>query len=212
MTSLFPLLPVFLDLTGRAAVLLSAEAGLAPLARRLLDSGAGVTVIDPEPSPAVAALIPSVRIIARRWRSSDLVGAALVVAGSAERRPARAKAAARSVRALFLTHGDPALSDILLGSAVARGPLAIGVTATGIAPAVGDAIARRFEAAVPQGYGRFLEAAARAVGRLEGAIPDSSQRDAFWQAAAESAFEGAQSAEVEDWDGWIAARIPSVSA
>jgi len=149
MTSLFPLLPVFLDLTGRAAVLLSAEAGLASLARRLLDSGAGVTAIDPEPSSALVALAPSVRIIARRWRSSDLVGAALVVAGSAERRPARAKAAARAVRALFLTHDDPALSDILLGSAMARGPLAFGVTAAGIAPAVGDAIVRRFAAAVP---------------------------------------------------------------
>ncbi|TPW02522.1 MAG: hypothetical protein FD124_3370, partial [Alphaproteobacteria bacterium] len=50
MTSLFPLLPVFLDLTGRAVVLLSAEAGLAPLARRFLDAGAGVTAIDPSPS------------------------------------------------------------------------------------------------------------------------------------------------------------------
>lgn len=205
MTSLFPLLPVFLDLTGRAVVLLSAEAGLAPLARRFLDAGAGVTAIDPAPSVEMAALQPSLRILARRWRSSDMSGAALVVAGADEARGARI--AARSARALFASLGDPGHSDVLLGSTVALGSLAIGVTAAGAAPGVGEAIAKRVEAVVPEGYGQFLEAAARTHDKVVSAMPDPAARKAFWQHAAGAAFERRGQDVVGDWDAWILQRL-----
>jgi uroporphyrin-III C-methyltransferase / precorrin-2 dehydrogenase / sirohydrochlorin ferrochelatase len=207
MTSLFPLLPVFLDLTGRAVVLLSAEAGLAPLARRFLDAGAGVTAIDPAPAAEMAALHPSLRILTRRWRSLDMHGATLVVAGSGETRAGRARSAARSARALFASLGDLAHPDVLLGSTVARGSLAIGVTAAGAAPGVGEAIARRFEASVPDGYGRFLEAAARVHEAVAGVMPDAAACKAFWQRVAEAAFEHEESADIGDWDAWILARL-----
>jgi uroporphyrin-III C-methyltransferase / precorrin-2 dehydrogenase / sirohydrochlorin ferrochelatase len=207
MTSLFPLLPVFLDLTGRAVVLLSAEAAFAPLARRLLDAGAGVTAIDPAPSGEMAALRPSVRILSRRWRSSDMAGATLVVAGADESRTGRARAATRGARALFASLGDLADPDVLLGSTVARGSLAIGVTAAGAAPGVGEAIARKFEAAVPEGYGRFLEAAARAHESVTQAMPDAAARNAFWRYVAEAAFEHRGANAIDDWDAWILARI-----
>lgn len=208
MTSLFPLLPVFLDLTGRAVVLLSAEAGLAPLARRFLDAGAGVTAIDPAPSAEMTALQPSLRILPRRWRSSDLAGAALAVAGAFEPRTARARSAARSARALFASLDDLAHPDVLLGSTVARGALAIGVTASGVAPGIGEAIARKVEAAVPTGYGRFLEAAAGAHEVVMTRIPESLARNAFWQATAADAFERETSDDVEGWARWILARLP----
>ncbi len=207
MTSLFPLLPVFLDLAGRAVVLLSAEAGLAPMARRFLDAGAGVTVIDPAPSADMMALQPSLRILARRWRSSDMAGAMLVVAGPSEVRFARARAAARSARALFACLGDLAQVDVLLGSTVARGSLAIGVTAAGLAPSVGEALARKFEATVPAGYGRFLEAAAHAHEDVVRALPAGAARDVFWREAATAALEQERSG-AGDWGLWIRARLP----
>jgi uroporphyrin-III C-methyltransferase/precorrin-2 dehydrogenase/sirohydrochlorin ferrochelatase len=206
MTSLFPLLPVFLDLAGRAVVLLSTEAAFAPAARRFLDAGAGVTAIDPAPSADMMALQPSLRILARRWRSSDMPGATLVVAGASELRIARARAAARSARALFASLGDLAHADVLLGSTVARGPLAIGVTATGLESGVGEALARKFEAAVPAGYGRFLEAAARAHEDVTRILPVSTARNVFWQEAATAALEQ-EGVGVDDWDTWIRARL-----
>lgn len=208
MTSLFPPLPVFLDLTGRAVVLLSADAAAAELARTLLDAGAGVTAIDPEPSDAMRALSPSVRLVERRWRSADLAGATLVAAPRTEAR--RARQAARAVRALFLAPGEPGLSDILLGSAVAHGPLALGVSAAGAAPAVGAVIARRIEAAVPPGYDGFLAAAARLAAEVEAVLPDPAARDSFWRETAEAAFDQARVGGEEDWAAWIAARFPSV--
>lgn len=208
MTSLFPPLPVFLDLTGRAVVLLAADAAAAELARTLLDAGAGVTVIDPAPSEAMRALAPSIRLVERRWRSADLAGATLVAAPRTE--PRRARQGARAARALFLAPGEPGLSDILLGSAVAHGPLALGVSAAGAAPAVGEVIARRIEAVVPPGYGGFLEAAARLSEEAEALLPDPAARDSFWRETAEAAFEQARGGGAEDWGSWIASRFPTV--
>jgi siroheme synthase-like protein len=206
MSSLFPLLPAFLDLTGRAAVLLSGEASLAPLARRLLECGAGVSVFDRAPSTDMAALAPSVRFARRWWRSTDLVGAALVVAGAAEPRLARARAAARAARSLFHAPHEPVASDVRLVEALAGGSIAIGLTAPGLPPEVGQAVARRFEQSAMAGYGRFLEAAVRAAARVEGHLSDESRRAAFWRETADAAFEGGAGAPT-DWDGWIAARL-----
>lgn len=210
MSSLFPLLPALLDLTGRAAVLLSGEAALAPLAGRLLDSGAGVTVFSPAPSPEMAALQPSVRISARRWRPLDLVGAALVVAGAAELRLGQARAAARNARALFHAPHDPAASDVRLGAAIAGGAIAIGVTAPGLPPEVGQALARRVEATALAGYGRFLDAAVRAGESALRRLPDPQTHSAFWRATAEAAFregEHGEQAAARDWDAWIETRL-----
>lgn len=206
MSSLFPLLPAFLDLTGRAAVLLSGEAGLAPLARRLLDCGAGVSVFDRAPSASVAALGPPARLIPRRWRSSDLAGVALIVAGVDEPRLARARAAARAARALFYAPHDVAASDVRLGAAVAGGAIAIGVTSPNLPPEVSLAVARRFEESSLAGYDLFLEAAARAAARVEAMVPDNDRRSVFWRETADAALK-AGSAAPSDWDSWIVRRM-----
>lgn len=205
MPGLFPHLPLFLDLAGRAAVLLSGDAGLAPVARRLLDSGAGVTVVHPEMSADMAALAPSARLVRRRWRTADLSGAALVAAGLREPRLVQARAAARAAGAMFTTgaEGDP--SGISFGAAVSWGPVAIGVSASGLAAGLGEAVARRLEAAAPAGYGGFLAAAARAQDLVTRALPIPAMRESFWRDAAAAAFDAAAS----DWDAWIAARLPS---
>lgn len=208
MTGLFPHLPVFLDLAGRAAVLLAGGDGLAPVARRLLDSGAGVTVFDPEPGPEMATLSGSLRLARRRWRTSDLDGAAIVVASPGERRLARARAAARSAGALFVVHGESNLSGVTFGAAAVLGPMAIGVTVSGLAPALGETMARRLEAVVPDAYVRFLAAAASMAADVERAVQDPAQRDAFWRLAAADAFE----ATPPDWRDWIVARLPRPSA
>lgn len=102
-TGFFPALPIRLDLAGRAAVLLSGREEMAPLARLLLDSGAALTVIDADPAAELAAL--PVKLVRRGWRTSDLDGAALVVAGAREARIPQARAAARQAGAIFAMPG-----------------------------------------------------------------------------------------------------------
>jgi uroporphyrin-III C-methyltransferase/precorrin-2 dehydrogenase/sirohydrochlorin ferrochelatase len=205
MTGLFPPLPVFIDLTGRAVVLLSGDVEAAAVARRLLDAGAGVTVIHPAPGVEIAALAPAARLLARRWRTADLAGAALVIAAGGDRR--RARIAARAARALFLALNDPEHSDIQLGSSLAQGPLAFGVAAAGAAPVIGDVVVRRLEAFLPPGYGQFLEAAGRAAAEITTAYAGETARDAFWRATAEAAFDHARVSPQTDWDRWLADRL-----
>lgn len=203
MTGLFPYLPVFLDLAGRAAVLLSGAPTLAPIARRLLDAGAGVTVLDPAPSAEMAVLGASLRLLERRWRASDFVGATLVVAGPGERRMARARLAARNAGALFIAHGADEATDVTFGAAAVEGPLAIGVTVSGLSPALGETMAQRLRSVVPAPYAAFLSAAAAMNDAVRRALPDAEVREGFWRLAARDAFD----ASPADWNSWIAARL-----
>ena len=207
MSGLFPFLPVFVDLAGRAAILLAGDAELAPIARRLLDAGAVVTAIDREMSAEMLELEPSMRLLRRHWRPLDMMGAALVVAGAAERRPARARAAAKAAGAIFTMPGASARSEVIFGAAAAWGPVAIGVAASGLAPGLGEAMAQRLEAAVPPSYAGFLAAAARLRDVIDSAIVDATKRDAFWRSAAVDAFDARPDSDGE-WDAWLSERLP----
>lgn len=115
MSGLFPYLPVFLDLAGRGVVLLAGVPDAPAVARRFLDAGAAVTVIDPEPADAIAALSPPIRLLRRRWRAADMAGAALVVCGPDEPRAGAARQAARTVGAMFGLMGNPDGSEMMFG-------------------------------------------------------------------------------------------------
>lgn len=195
MASLFPLLPVFLDLAGRAAILLSAEAACAPLARQLLEAGASVTLIDPAPSAVAEALSPPARLLRRRWRPTDLRGAAIVVAGPGERRAKRAQLAARASHAIFLTLGSADFSDVVFGEGAARGPLALALAAPGLPSALNQALLARLDVAAPARLAGFFDAAARSGARAR----DSG----FWS----DTLNAALIASPADWDQWLAERL-----
>ena len=203
MSSLFPHLPMFFDMAGRAAVLLSGADTLAPLARRLLGAGAGVTVLDARPSAAMAALSPPLRLLKRGWRTTDLDGAALVVSGPREARAPQARAAARAAGAIYATAGATPPMELSFGAGAAWGAVAIGVSAPGLSDGVGEAIAVRLAAAAPENYATFLAAATRVRNEIDSVFAERVARDAFWRDAATDAFD----ANPSDWEEWIRARV-----
>ncbi|HVY83736.1 MAG TPA: hypothetical protein VG943_01275 [Caulobacterales bacterium] len=204
MSNLFPLFPVFLDLAGRAVVLLDGDEGVALLARQLLAAGASVSVFDPAPSDAMRALAPPVRLKLRRWRPADFAGARLVIAGPMEPRPLRVQTAAHGVGAAFHVLGAPEQSDLALGGVSARGALSFGVSAPGVPAALADVVQARLEEALPAGLSDFFDAAQRARAEVERGIPDADARDRFWSALGEAALHAPTQS---DWDGFIAARL-----
>ncbi|MES1200413.1 MAG: NAD(P)-dependent oxidoreductase [Pseudomonadota bacterium] len=206
MSNLFPLFPVFLDLAGRAVVLLDGEEGAAPLARQFLAAGASVTVFDPAPSDAMRTLAPPVRLKLRRWKPADLTGARLVIAGPNESRPQRVLLAAHAVGAAFHWLGAGEQSDIALGGVSARGALSFGVSAPGVPAAVTDAVQARLEDALPEGFSDFLDAVQRAHAEVERALPDTDARDRFWTVLAKAAF-AEKLLSPAQWDAFIAARL-----
>ncbi|MGE3303680.1 MAG: hypothetical protein AB7M12_11260 [Hyphomonadaceae bacterium] len=205
MAALFPLLPAFVDLAGRAALLLRADASLAALGRRLLDCGAGVTFLDPDPAPQAEAMAPPARLLRRRWRATDFHAAALVVAGAGQRGLARARTAAKSAQALFLTVPLSETADFTLGDAsAALGPVAFGLSAGALPAGLSASLAARLERAAPAHLAGFFEAAAQLGAALDEKL-DARAARAFWQAALCEAAEGPAP---PDWGAWLSARQP----
>jgi siroheme synthase-like protein len=205
-SNLFPYYPVFLDLAGRAVVLVGADAAMAGLARQFLAAGAGVSAFDPTPTDAMRALAPPVRLILRRWRPSDMQGAALVVCGLNETRPSRVRTAARSAQAVFHLLGAPESSDVVLGGVAAAGVLALGVAAPGAPWAVTQALRGRLERALPAGLAEFLEAAAHVRGEAGRRIPDDDARARFWTETCEEAFT-MPPRKTAEWEEWLRKRL-----
>jgi siroheme synthase-like protein len=186
--NLFPYYPVFLDLAGRAVVLIGGDAAMAGLARQFLAAGAGVSVFDAAPSDAMRSLASAVRLKLRRWRPDDFHGAALVVCSGDEPRPSRVRTAAAAQQAIFHLLGAPENSDVVLGGVTASGPLALGVAVPGAPWAVTEAVRARLGGALPHGLPTFLEAAARLRSEAGKRIPDDAQRAQFWREATDRVF------------------------
>jgi siroheme synthase-like protein len=211
MASLFPPLPVFMDLAGRAVVVLAGDPIAARFARDCLEAGAGVTLIDPAPSPQAEALIPAARLLRRRWKATDLRLATLVAAGAAEGRAARARQSAKAARAIFLMLDGGPEGDVSLGAATVRGPLTIGVSTAGLPGALAAALEGRISAAAPPGLSGLLEAAARgAAAGLDGQAFAAQRR--FWDLALKEAPKvDATGWGPAAWDAWLAAKAAAAA-
>jgi uroporphyrin-III C-methyltransferase / precorrin-2 dehydrogenase / sirohydrochlorin ferrochelatase len=203
MSSLFPFLPVFLDLVGKRVVVLGGDANTAAKARLFLDAGAGVDVFDPEPGPDMRALAPPARLVTRGWKPSDFDGASLIACGPTERRVSAAKRAAKARRALFYVIDALEQSDFAFGAFAQRGALAVGVSTAGLAPALGQAVRRRIEAVLPEWLEGFLEAASVVRSSVEARLKDPAARRRFWADAADAAFDQPQ----PDWRKWLLLRL-----
>ena len=79
--------PVFFDLRGRRAVVIGGGAVAEQKVLGLLSAGAHVTVVSPETTPRLAELAAAGGIDLRRrpYRSGDLAGAWLAIAGTDDR-------------------------------------------------------------------------------------------------------------------------------
>jgi uroporphyrin-III C-methyltransferase/precorrin-2 dehydrogenase/sirohydrochlorin ferrochelatase len=203
MLGLFPHFPAFMDLAGRPVVLLGGDAALAAVARSLISAGAGVSLFDPAPAPPALELAGPVRIVSRRWRSADLRGAALVIAGAGEPRPQRARNAAKNAHAVFAMLDAPHLSDVAFGAQVARGALSVGVNAAGLPPGIEDAVRERMAAAAPPHFASFLAAAFAARAMVEARLAHADARAQFWKQAAHEAMSAPQA----NWSAWIEAAL-----
>src|ERR1051326_1738689 len=104
--------PVFLDLRGRRVLVVGAGKVALRKTKGVVEAGADVTVIAPESLPDFDDL--PVRLVRRRFRLSDLDGAALVFAATSDRRVNhRIRMAAQSRRVLANIADSGAECDFL---------------------------------------------------------------------------------------------------
>ena len=166
-------LPVFLSLRDRAALVVGGSPAAAWKAELLAAAGARVTVVA-EPGA---------------WRVSDFSGVALAVADlETEDEAARFAATATRAGVPYNVIDKPAFCSLQFGAIVNRSPVVIGISTDGAAPVLGQAIRRRIEILLPAGLAAWAAAAQDFRSGLKRLLPSAERRRAFWRAFAELAF------------------------
>jgi uroporphyrin-III C-methyltransferase/precorrin-2 dehydrogenase/sirohydrochlorin ferrochelatase len=175
--------PVSLDLSGRRAVVVGggtiAEGKVAPL----VDAGAIVTVIAPELTPGLAALVRDGQFThsARSYASGDLENAYLAIAATDDpevNHAVHAEAEAKGV--LVNVVDDPEYCGFILPSILRRGDLVVSVSTSGNAPALAVRVRERLERELGDEYARFLALAGSIRAPLAARYPDFQVRKRLW--------------------------------
>jgi len=186
------LLPIFLNLTGRAVLLVGGGPVAAAKLTPLLAAGARVRVVAPDIREEIFAA-PDITIDQRRFEPSDLDGVWLVVA-AATPQVNRQVAAAAETRHLFVNAvDDPANASAFLSGVVRRDGLTLAISTSGDAPALTSLLREGLDVLLPSDLASWVEQARaeRAVWRREG-VPMEARKprllralNALYGAAAE---------------------------
>ncbi|HJZ75225.1 MAG TPA: bifunctional precorrin-2 dehydrogenase/sirohydrochlorin ferrochelatase [Vicinamibacterales bacterium] len=166
------LLPLFLNLTGRAVVLVGGGRVATAKLEQLLAVGAHVTVVAPAIAAEITGHSDRVALRQRAFVPADLDGAWLVVA-AATPDVNRAVADAAAERRLFVNAvDDPANATAYLSGVVRRDGVAIAISTSGDAPALTALLREGLDALLPRDLAAWIERARaeRAVWRRD-AIP-----------------------------------------
>lgn len=195
-------LPVFLRLQGKRALLAGGSAGAAWKAKLLAAAGAEVRVFSGEPSDEMReAAEGSAAIVLheREWEPGDLDGVAFAIAGLEEEAACEALVAAARARGVIVNAVDrPHLCDVQFGAIVNRSPLVVGISTEGAAPVLGQAVRSAIEGLLPRGLAAWTAAAKEWRERVRDAFGTFSARRRFWERFADRAFAQAHRAPTED--------------
>jgi siroheme synthase-like protein len=154
------LLPLFLNLTGRAVVLVGGGRVAAAKLQQLLAVGARVRIVAPDISAATVDVIaggtPRVEIVPRPFTATDLDGAWLVVA-AATREVNREVAEAAAERRLFVNAvDDPANATAFLSGVVRRDGVTLAISTNGEAPALTALLREALDAELPSDLAAWM--------------------------------------------------------
>lgn len=188
------ILPVFLKLEGRRAIVAGGNEAAAWKAELLAAAGATVEVFTQAPCVEMEALTadpPAGSIVLRReaWTPGALPGAALAIgAFDDEAEAMRFAQAARAAGVCANLVDKPAHCGFQFGAIVNRSPLVVGISTDGAAPVFAQGIRARIEALLPSGFARWARAAKTWRGRLAGLGLGAADRRRFWERFTERAF------------------------
>jgi uroporphyrin-III C-methyltransferase/precorrin-2 dehydrogenase/sirohydrochlorin ferrochelatase len=175
--------PVFLNLRGRRAVVIGGGAVAEQKVLGLLSAGAHVTVVSPETTPRLAELAAAGEIDLRRrpYRSGDLAGAWLAIAGTDDR-AANAQVWAEAERdGVLLNAVDDLDHCSFIAPAIHReGDVTVAVSTSGKSPALAARLRRRVGRLVGPAEARLCDLLGELRPELAARVPDTRARTALW--------------------------------
>jgi len=176
-------LPVFLKLSGRAAVVVGGGRIAARKVELLRRSGARVTVVSPELDQEleILARIGGLRHVPALFKAAHLDGAVIAIAATGIAAVNAAVSAAAQERGIQVNVvDDPQASTFIFPAIIDRSPLIVAVSSGGRAPVLARRIREHIEALLPARLGalaRFLGERRQAVRR----VLSHAARRPFWE-------------------------------
>ncbi|MGO4834944.1 NAD(P)-dependent oxidoreductase, partial [Rhizobiaceae sp. 2RAB30] len=196
-------LPVFLDLQGKRAVVAGGTDGTAWKAELLAAAGADVHVyaLPGRVSGEMRRVIDRERAVVLHewaWDAACLESAAVALADAEDdEEAARFEAAARAAGAACNVIDKPVYCHFQFGSIVNRSPVVVGISTSAAAPILGQAIRRRIEAVLPPALADWAALARRLRDQVATRLAPGPCRRAFWEKLVDRAFGPAPTADAE---------------
>jgi uroporphyrin-III C-methyltransferase/precorrin-2 dehydrogenase/sirohydrochlorin ferrochelatase len=188
------ILPVFFDLTGRRAVVAGGTDGAAWKAELLAAASADVHVYarPDELSGEMARVVergPSITLHEHGWDAACPDGAAMALADAEDDEEAAAfEAAARRAGSACNVIDKPAFCHFQFGSIVNRSPVVVGISTSGAAPILGQAVRRRIETLLPPSLAEWAALARRLRSSVIERLEPGARRRSFWEKFVDRAF------------------------
>lgn len=178
------LLPIFMNIRGRRALVVGGGEVAARKAGLLLEAGAAVTVVSPELVPALRAQVDDGVMAHRRgaFAPADLDGVALAVAATddeAVNRQVSELAQARNIPVNVVD--NPALCSFVMPSIIDRSPVQIAVSTGGVSPVLARLLRAKLESTIPAAYGRLAQLVEGFRDPVKARFSDVNARRNFWE-------------------------------
>ena len=176
------LLPLFLNLKGKKALVVGVSQGAKWKAELLRATGALVQQLDRPPAT-----------------ENTLRDYSFVVADIADEEDATKFAeTAQATGVAYNMVDKPELCQFQFGAIVNRSPVIVSISTSGAAPVLAQTIRQRIESILPENLGTWGALAKRLRGRITRAIHDSSVRRVVWQRFAGLAMSGTNTTEHDE--------------
>ena len=169
--------PFFVDLSGQRGLIVGGGTVALRKAEKLLPYGPELTVVAPEPVPALTAL--PVTLERRRFREADLEGAGFVIAATDDREENhRISALCQGRKIPVNVVDDKEACSFLFPALVRRGNLSVGVSTGGSSPTAAIWLKEQIEGLLPEQTEEILTWLEAQRPLLKERLPDQRARAA----------------------------------
>jgi precorrin-2 dehydrogenase / sirohydrochlorin ferrochelatase len=173
--------PIYLEMSGRRAVVIGAGPVAARKVLTLQQAGARVTVIAEHVQPKLeeAFCLPHVELVISPYQKEYLVAATLAIAATSDETLNRqVYADCQELEVLCNVVDQPELCDFYVPAVVRRGDLQIAVSTDGHCPAYAGHLRKKLEAIFTETHGQFVALLEQARHQAIQYIDDANQRKA----------------------------------
>jgi siroheme synthase-like protein len=174
--------PLFIDLAAKNCLIIGGGAVAIRKAETLLQFGAAVTVIGNPSDPGIIELAQTGKINhqARRYRAGDLTGAFLAVAATDDPEVnAQIYREAMEKGIWINVADDPEKCSFIFPAIVQRDQIVVGITSSGIFPALTKKIREKIERELPASLDKAAGALRKARNKVKSTIGNPDQRKAI---------------------------------